>query len=1073
MEVTRLRGVAGRLFPSQFLAETLTRAVDERERHQFIRWWRHVTSACGPASGLHAIFDVVAVPLFGRLGFRVADPRFERKHGTALLRTRRGTTLALLFLPWAESPPSIWRDAQFAARDLGAAWCFVLAPPFVSLADAHGSATRRSVDFRLPEALDARSFAVFRTLAGAAAFERGSSLTLDGLLSASATFQASVRKDLQQGVADALGALHGVLGPRRRDEALTVIFRILFLLFAESRDLLPRSHPIYGAAYAIGSMCRSASADARGLWDGLAAVTRLARAGCRVDELVVRPFNGALFAREAAPALEAGRTRRGTDARAKSRDVAMARALTALGSRPGAAGREDISYADLGVEQLGAVYERVLSPGTRKETGTFYTPQPLAEFVVRRTLSPLVAGATADSILALRVLDPAMGSGAFLVAACRYLAAAYARALLDEGRVSAVDMDDEARAAIRRLVAERCLAGVDRNPTAVQLARLSLWLTSLAGGKPLTFLDHHLRAGNSLIGTAPDAVWRAPSRHGRRDVASPSLFDREDLAHALGTVVRPLVEMRARRDDSVDDVRAKEAAWRLLSGERSPVRSWRLACDLWCAQWFAADTHSPSPAETRAAIDAVVRQDGTLPAAHLARLLHHAEDARRLHGFFHWPLEFADVFYDEAGRPRERPGFDAVIGNPPWEMVRNDTPDVAKDAAATGASREVVRFLRESGLYPHCDRGHVNLYQPFVERCLALTRHGGRVGLVLPWGFASDEGAESLRRHVLTTCGRHTLVGLDNVRGLFPIHRGLRFLAIACTPGDARREIRARFGVTTADELEALPESEDGSEPTRYPVRFRADAMSAVGGAAARIPDARNRLDFALLERLTSRFPALGSPAGWNARFGRELNATDDRTHFGARGLRVVEGKHLDRFTIDVARSTTRIAPADAARRLPDGRHRRSRLGYRDVSGVANRWSLIAAIVPANVVTTHTIFCLRSTHSRDAMDLLSALFNSYVLNAIVRMWMGGHVTTSLVESLPVPVRTGAALERRIVRRSQKLRTGRAGPGTEAALQADVARLYGIGAGEFRTLLEGFPLVQAEERERAVRGLEEN
>src|SRR6185436_3613309 len=127
----------------------------------------------------------------------------------------------------------------------------------------------------------------------------------------------------------------------------------------------------------------------------------------------------------------------------------------------------------------------------RKQTGTFYTPQSLAEFVVRRTLAPLVRNATTDDILALRVVDPAMGSGAFLVAACRYLSRAYESALIDEGRCAETDLDAETRAGIRRAIAVRCLAGVDRNPVAVQLARLSLWLTSLARDKPLTFLDHH------------------------------------------------------------------------------------------------------------------------------------------------------------------------------------------------------------------------------------------------------------------------------------------------------------------------------------------------------------------------------------------------------------------------------------------------------------------------------------------------------------------------------------------------------------------------------------------------------
>jgi hypothetical protein len=495
-----------------------------------------------------------------------------------------------------------------------------------------------------------------------------------------------------------------------------------------------------------------------------------------------------------------------------------------------------------------------------------------------------------------------------------------------------------------------------------------------------------------------------------------------------------------------------------------------MACDVWCAQWFGPGGGEPSGAETRAAIDAVVRQDRTLPPAHLSRLLRGAAEARQREGFFHWPLEFPDVFHDEHGSRLSNPGFDAVIGNPPWEMVRHDTPQAAEAAARPGSSKQLVRFVRESGAYAACDRGHVNLYQPFLERSLALTRRGGRIGLVLPWSFATDEGTAALRKRILSGCRQQTIVGLDNARGLFPIHRGLRFLATTFTHGPGTGEIRGRFGVMTAEELEDLPAYEDGTEPTRYPVRLTAAAIARTGGATGRLADIRRREDLILVERLTSAFPALGSAEGWHARFGRELNATEDRRHFGVRGLTVIEGKHLDRFVVHATESPSRLPATRARALLPDARYRRPRLGYRDVSGVGNRWSLIAAVIPARVVTTHTIFCLRSRHARDDMDLLAALFNSYVLNAIVRMWMGSHVTTSLVESLPVPRRKGSALERRIVRLSQRLRTGRATAHTEATLQGAVARFYELDVGTFRSLLEGFPRVSGKDRERAAEAL---
>jgi hypothetical protein len=145
---------------------------------------------------------------------------------------------------------------------------------------------------------------------------------------------------------------------------------------------------------------------------------------------------------------------------------------------------------------------------------------------------------------------------------------------------------------------------------------------------------------------------------------------------------------------------------------------------------------------------------------------------------------------------------------------------------------------------------------------------------------------------------------------------------------------------------------------------------------------------------------------------------------------------------------------------------------------VSNRISLIAAIVPAGVVTTHTLFCLRTTVTIERAHYLCACFNSYVLNAVVRLLMGGHVTTSLVEDLPLPPWTGSALERRIARLGRRLSERSSGhsrdwPRLEAAMQAAVARRFGIGVDEFERLLEGFPLVPAADRLRAIESLGTN
>ena len=1079
--MTKVQGISGSLLPEQFLATVLSRGPDgrderlEQKRRQLERWWQVVESRHGPASGLHALFDDVAMPLFGTLGFRASQARIERGRFIVRLDTAASTPVALIVAPWASRPSLAWRELVAAAREIGADWCFLLGTPFLSLVDVRGHASRRGLEFRMPDVWQSSSFGPFWTIAHAGAFDapvRGGLTNLDALVAAARGFQDRVRADLQIGVTAALRALRPVVtsGAGAFDESLTLVYRMLFLFFAESRDLVPRSHPIYAGAYALAAQCQAAVAGGRqpGLWDGLAAITRLLRTGCRIDDLVVAPFNGRLFARASATTLEAGPPGARSTPRVAKRDAAVQRAVVALGTRMGRAGLEHINYADLGVEQLGAVYERVLDldpdrldddhaardvrtrsgahSERRKQTGTFYTPQPLAEFVVRRTLAPLVAGASSDAILALRVVDPAMGSGAFLVAACRYLAAAYARALVAEGRCAETDVDDRERANIRRLVAERCLAGVDANPVAVQLARLSIWLTTLAAGKPLGFLDHRLRVGNSLIGASPDDLRRLTMK---RAWADQPLFDLEfgGLEDAMSRMARPLLELAERPDDSIADIHAKEAAWARLTGDASPLRRWRDAADLWCARWFWRG-QPPSPQEVRAALDALLRDDRTLASATLSQWLDQARSVAAHQRFFHWPLEFTDVFYQTTGEVRDRPGFDAVVGNPPWEMV------------------PLVGFIRDSGLYPSCDRGHLNLYQPFLERSLSLTRTGGRTGLILPWGLAVDDGATALRRRLLDRTTLETLVGLDNTEALFPIHRGVRFLVIVAKAGGRTREVRARFGVRTASQIDDLPDRDDPAE-SAYPIRLTSDGLRTVGGRTRRFPDVRSDRDLLLLEHVASMGAALGSREGWNVQFGRDLNATDDRDSLGTSGLPVIEGKHLQPFVADVDAATARIAQAEASRRFPDRRYERPRLGYRDVSAVANRLSLIAAVVPQGVLSTHTVFCLRTSIDAARQHFLCGLFNSYVLNAVVRMLMGGHLTTGLVEELPVPNWTGDDDQRRISALARRLARYPGSGRSLALLQAAVAHLYRLDASMFTHVLAGFPLVPEADRRRAL------
>jgi len=309
------------------------------------------------------------------------------------------------------------------------------------------------------------------------------------------------------------------------------------------------------------------------------------------------------------------------------------------------------------------------------------------------------------------------------------------------------------------------------------------------------------------------------------------------------------------------------------------------------------------------------------------------------------------------------------------------------------------------------------------------------------------------------------IAGLDNAAGMFAIHRGMRFMALTASPGGATREVRATFGISNGEQLDALPEPGFDTMAV-FPVRLSTAQIERIGGPKLRIPDVRRPASLGWMERVCRDTPRLGAADGWSAHFGRELNATEVRPHLTHRGLPVIEGKHLQPFTVDTATTRQRLAPTVAERLLRKRRFDRPRLAYRDVSAVTNRITLIAAVVPAGVVTTHTLLCLKSSVSLRRQQFLCGLFNSYVLNAIVRALIGGHVTTTVIEDLPVPVWRNDREQRLIATLAGRLATCWSSH-DEGRLQALVGRLYGISSTEFADILESFPLVPRVQRDSAL------
>jgi hypothetical protein len=1107
-----LPSIEGHLLSGAFITQQLP-AIPEsadagRARRELVAW-RGRCAMLGPSSTPRTILQSAA-PLFATLGFEPAGQieAAEAAESAVAATLRSGArAVALLVAPWGDARDPLWRLAVTQAARRSAPWCLIFNGLHLRIVDASRLYARRHLEIDLDLAMDSpHAFAVLLHIFGAATLAAGPGdpRSLHVLVAASERHAAGVCRSLRDGVLAAstevlraLIANHrsavvpGLPPPKPRsgeggsrtvavqdsfEQALTIVYRMLFLLFAEARALVPLWHPIYRESYSLEGLRDAAerSPHAPGLWDALRAIARLAHAGCRAGDLQVTPFNGRLFAPARTPLAE----RRDLD------DDAAQRAIVALSTRlaPDRAGRERIAYRDLGVEQLGAVYETLLDyeprvergavslqpgSGVRKATGTFYTPQPIADYLVRRTLGPLVRDATPERILQLRIVDPAMGSGAFLVAACRYLANAYEIALVRAGGCLASDIGDAERVGIRRAIAERSLYGVDLNPMAVQLARLSLWLATLAADRPLSFLDHRLQVGDSLLGT-----WLAHLRHPpptsrrRRPDGTLPLFGDEAVSHALREALPLRFSLETTPNDTVEQVRAKERAFSELTERHAALSRWKRIAHLWCAAWFADSKDAPPASAFGSLSDAVLTGRSALPPGTANRYLDEADavgDARRL---FHWELEFPEVFFDRDGTRLPHAGFDAVISNPPWDMIRADNGGADARSRARLDMAPVIRFTRDAGIYTAQSDGHANRYQLFVERAIALTRRDGRLGLVLPSGLATDHGSASLRRLLLSQCRVDAIVGMDNHRGVFPIHRSVRFLLVTASAGGPTSHIACRLDVDDPAELESM--GEDTSH-ARFPVRVSPALLERISGPDVAIPNLRSAIDLAIVERAAALFAPLGSAEGWGVRFGRELNASDDRAAFrpARRGLPVVEGKHVEPFHVALDSVRHSIGAADARRTLRSDRHEHPRLAYRDVASATNRLTLIAAVLPAGCVSTHTVFCLRTPLPSRAQHLLCGLFNSFVVNYLVRLRVTTHVTTGTVEQLPIPRTETAPAACREIASLGRLLAKRPDVAKLARLNARVAELYQLSIEEFEHILGTFPLIPLEQRRQTL------
>ncbi|PZA06054.1 MULTISPECIES: N-6 DNA methylase [unclassified Meiothermus] len=699
--------------------------------------------------------------------------------------------------------------------------------------------------FKAPRDQALKEFQILWLLLHPSRFRKGSDgkTPLDRYYEAARETGTRAREALRKGVVEALQVLgnaflNDALRQKLQDEEtlkayhaelLRLVYRILFLLYAESRNLLPAEGPlswVYQREYSISALRERASQpnpfgeDAHtDLWEKLLLTFQLVHRGD--ERLGIPALNGELFDPEGLPLLTGGVLDPGE--RAQNPDLprpANAKLLQAIRllthvERDGAL--ERINYRDLEVEEIGHVYEGILALAPRlvegrytleshllerKASGSYYTPRELVQLVLQESLVPVVEARLQEvgedpkrqeeALLSLKVVDPAMGSGAFLISALEYLA----EKLLE---VRGQDKSDlEALYEARHQVAARCLYGVDLNPMAVELAKLSLWVASAARGKPLSFLDHHFKVGNSLVGAPPDFLSLGIPKEA---------YDREGVPKEARKALRfgpvgeglffqppapPPLDFAEESAAQVEEKRRRYQAWR----ESEPVRKLELLADYWTAAFFLR----PAPGvrlpdgeglnwlvqQAHASLSQLEQSSYLNPPTRAA-----IQVAKERHRFFHWWLEFPEVF--------ARGGFDVVLGNPPWEVLEPDEKEFFSDkdpaiAALAGRARKdaidklketnpdlhqawlqhvhdveaTVGFTRHSGRYPLTAKGDANTYRYFAELARSLIAPKGRAGIIVPTGIATDDSNKDFFAEVVERGQLSALLDFENREKIFP-----------------------------------------------------------------------------------------------------------------------------------------------------------------------------------------------------------------------------------------------------------------------------------------------------------------
>lgn len=883
-------------------------------------------------------------------------------------------------------------------------------------------------------------------------------------------------------------------------QLLLLIYRLLFLMVAESRDLLLGSEltpaelieksRIYREYYSVERLRLFAERPSwrregfQDMWQGLQITFSLMDENWRGKLLGLSPLNGDLFGSDALKALDSYAI--------DNHDLLKAIRSLSLYKEKGQLRR--ISYAALDVEELGSVYESLLdfhpqvscfqgiysfqlvTGSDRKTTGSYYTPRELVGQLIKSTLEPVMTerllGLTTtlqkeQALLSLKVIDPACGSGHFLLAAARRLGLELARI-----RTTEQEPGDKARRAATRDVVQHCIYGVDLNPLAVDLCKVALWVEGFCQGYPLNFLNHRIKCGHSLVGVMDLAVLHEGIPEG---AFKPVAGDSKSLASSLkkrnkkergaqgqlsafGTVIEAELPALAQKsqnfgllpEETTSDVRDKKLSLEQLRQD-AQWRSVMTACNLWTAAFFMPLTdQNLQLIPTTELLERFWReqQDDGTGVGSLTPIVEAANQLAQETRFFHWPLEFPEVFGDG--------GFDCVLGNPPWERIKLQEkeffsildPEIAN--AANKAARErlikalpstkpeiseafasakhgaeaLSKYVRESGRFALTAVGDVNTYSIFSETARHLIAEKGRAGIIVPTGIATDDTCKRFFGDLIKNREIASLYDFENREKLFEAVDSRMKFSLLSMSGTQIQKAKFSFFSTQVRHLE---------NPSRM-FHLTPDDIALINPNTLTCPIFRTRFDAELTKKIYQRVPVLENERTgqnpWGISFSAMFHMSNDSGLFatepGNESVPLYEAKMLHQFDhrwatytpsgktrdmTDIEKQDPNCLPvprywverSEVEDRLAHKWDRNWLIAFRDITNSTNERTAIFSILP-RVGINHKAPILLTEKSTHLNVCLLGNLDSLILDFVARQKVGGtSLSFFILRQLPILV----------------------------------------------------------------------